>query len=88
MINLDNSDKVFLLEIAERFGISSIDVKENSRIFSQEIEDKIQESDNEMEGYYNHLTLMELSAELSHMAKTNGPFKILLSDGNVRIEGI
>ena len=50
--------------------------------------DKIQESDNEMEGYYDHLTLMELSAELSDMAKTNGPFKILFSDGNVRTERI
>lgn len=34
MINIDNSDKVFLLDVAEKFGISSLDVTENSEIFS------------------------------------------------------
>jgi|GEM_PF-4252232 len=86
MINLDNSDKVFLLDFAEKFGISSIEVTENSEVFSQEMVDKIQESDNEMERYYKHLHLMELSAELSDEARVNGPFRIIFSEGEIITE--
>ena len=86
MINLDSSDKEFLIDVAEKFGLRSIEVTETSDIFSREIEEKIQESDVEMEGYYKHLHLMELSAELSDEARVNGPFRIIFSEGEIITE--
>lgn len=83
---IPESDKKFLLELNKRFGIESIEINESPDIFSQDIIDKILMNENEMEGYYEHLHLMELTSELLDEAKKNGFFKIIFSNGEIITE--
>ena len=88
MIILPAVDKEFLLDLNEKYGISTVLVDENSWPFSQELMDKVDSDGEEMEAYYNHLHLMELGAELQYKAKLDGPFRIIITDGIVTTESI
>jgi len=88
MITLPEVDKEFLLDLNEKYAISTVMVDINSDVFSQELIDKVASDGEEMEAYYNHLHLMELWAELEYEASKHGPFRILISDGQVITEKI
>jgi len=76
------------LKLNAEYGLSTVVVATDFRVFSPELVDKVCFDGEEMEAYYNHLHLMELWAELIGEAKIHGPFRILISDGAVTTESI
>lgn len=83
MITIPEIDVQFLLSLNELYGLTTVTVEVNGDVFSKELEDKVASDGEEMEAYYNHLHLMELWAELMGEAKIHGPFKLLISNGEV-----
>lgn len=88
MITIPDINKNYLLKLNAEYGLSTVVVATDFRVFSPELVDKVCFDGEEMEAYYNHLHLMELRAELEHEAKLHGPFRIQISDGEVRTESI
>lgn len=86
MIDIPDCDIKFLLQLNEEYGLTNVNVSKNSKIFSDELIQKVCTDGEEMEAYYNHIYIMELYAELEEAAEIHGDFRIFISEGKITVE--